>query len=77
MLYIFLLKTTFLCAAYFIKADISSLEKKHIYNMNGFVVVSIIAVLSAKGLLAVQNTDLFSVSVEDLEEFHILRFADR
>ncbi|CAM3408399.1 hypothetical protein GCM10009865_24960 [Aeromicrobium ponti] len=69
MLYLFLLMTLLLCASYFIKADISPLEKKHIYDMNGFVVVSIIAALTAKGLLLVQNKDLFAMSLGELESF--------
>lgn len=69
MLYLFLSMTLLLCAAYFIKADISPLEKKHVYKMNGFVVVSIIAALSAKGLLASHNNELFSMSLGELEAF--------
>ncbi|MBT2687910.1 hypothetical protein J7I93_06935 [Bacillus sp. ISL-47] len=69
MLYLFLSMTLLLCASYFIKADISPLEKKHIYEMNGFVVVSIIAALSAKGLLMVHNKELFTMTLGELEGF--------
>lgn len=51
MLYLFFSMTFFLWAAYLVKRDISAIEKKHIHHMNGFIVVSIIAALSAKGML--------------------------
>ncbi|KON89213.1 hypothetical protein AF332_22000 [Sporosarcina globispora] len=69
MLYLFLSMTVLLWAAYLVKSDISTIEKKHIHHMNGFVVVSIIAALSAKGLLAAYNMDVFSLSLGELEEF--------
>ncbi|RBP95119.1 hypothetical protein DFO70_103153 [Cytobacillus firmus] len=70
MLYLFLSMTFLLWASYLVKWDISAIEKRHIHHMNGFVVVSIIAALSAKGMLtAAYNMDVFSLTLGELEEF--------
>ncbi|WP_264737097.1 hypothetical protein [Cytobacillus firmus] len=70
MLYLFLSMTFLLWAAYLVKSDISAIEKRHIHHMNGFVVVSIIAALSAKGMMAAaDNMDVFSLTLGELEEF--------
>jgi hypothetical protein len=52
-----------------VKWDISAIEKRHIHHMNGFIVVSIIAALSAKGMLTAYNMDVFSLTLGELEEF--------
>ena len=70
MLYLFLSMTFLLWAAYLVKSDISAIEKRDIHHMNGFIVVSIIAALSAKGMLAAANNmDVFSLTLGELEEF--------